>query len=97
MSILRLNDEAFEIQEAAAEEEVLKLEEEVQQMAENILEYRTSLPDQLRSTISSLLASQRPVLQTRLDNEGPDPEVMDSDSGVSQGPYIPAVFIYLFL
>ncbi|KAL3814840.1 hypothetical protein ACJIZ3_016108 [Penstemon smallii] len=35
-------------------------------MAQRILEYRDTLPDQLSSTISSLLASQRPVLPTHL-------------------------------
>ncbi|KAJ6879391.1 hypothetical protein NC652_032847 [Populus alba x Populus x berolinensis] len=47
------------------EEEVDKLEKletEVKQMAKKILEYRTTLPDQLKTTVASLLSSQRPVL-----------------------------------
>ncbi|KAI3444553.1 hypothetical protein Pfo_001218 [Paulownia fortunei] len=90
MSTQYSNDDASDLQEVAAAEEVLKLEEEVQQMAENILEYRTTLPDQLSSTLSSFLASQRPFLQTRLVDEGPEPEARmlygpDSEAGVSQG------------
>ncbi|KAK4418635.1 hypothetical protein Salat_2276300 [Sesamum alatum] len=73
MSTQLRNDDAWGPQEAAAEEEVLKLEEQVQQMAEKLLEYRATLPDQLGSTLSSLLASQRPVSLTRLAVEEPGP------------------------
>ncbi|KAK4415932.1 hypothetical protein Salat_2700600 [Sesamum alatum] len=84
------NDDAADLQEAAEEEEVLKLEEEVEQMAQKVLEYRTTLPDQLTSTLSSLLASQRPVLPTHLIDEGAETETRtppgpDSEAGVSQG------------
>ncbi|PIN22847.1 hypothetical protein CDL12_04443 [Handroanthus impetiginosus] len=82
MSTQPHNDDALDLQEFAAEEGVLKLEEEVQQMAEKILEYRTTLPGQLSSTLSSLLACQRPVLPTRLLNEGPG---LDSIAGFSKG------------
>ncbi|XP_057781967.1 uncharacterized protein LOC131000200 [Salvia miltiorrhiza] len=61
-------------QVAADEEEMMKLEEEVKEMSEKLLDYRTTLPGQLSSTISSLLESQRPVL--------PAP---DAEAGVSQG------------
>jgi hypothetical protein len=43
-------------------EKLEKLETEVKQMAKKILEYRTTLPDQLKTTVASLLSSQRPVL-----------------------------------
>ncbi|XP_043716698.1 uncharacterized protein LOC122664786 [Telopea speciosissima] len=43
-------------------EEVEKLEVEVKQMAERILHYRTTLPDQFKKTVSSVLAAQRPIL-----------------------------------
>ncbi|KAI3449190.1 hypothetical protein Pfo_005855 [Paulownia fortunei] len=89
MSSQPRNDDGSDLQEAAEEEEVLKLEEEVEQMAQKILEYRTTLPDQLGSTLSSLLASQRPVLPTHLVDEGPEPKIRtlpgpDSEAGVSQ-------------
>ncbi|PIM99964.1 hypothetical protein CDL12_27537 [Handroanthus impetiginosus] len=91
MSVQPRNDDASDLQEAAEEEEVLKLQEEVDQMAQKVLEYRTTLPDQLNSTLSSLLASQRPVLPTHLVEEGWEPETrtvpaLDSENGVSQGP-----------
>lgn len=70
------DDVVPEMEEAAEEEEVVKLEEEVEQMAQKILDYRTTLPPQLSSTISSLLQSQRPVLPTHL---------LDTESGASQG------------
>ncbi|KAL0412020.1 UNVERIFIED_CONTAM: hypothetical protein Slati_3791700 [Sesamum latifolium] len=62
MSSQPRNGDAADLHEAAEEEEVLKLEEEIEQMAQKVLEYRTTLPDQLTSTLSSLLAFQRPVL-----------------------------------
>ncbi|XP_011093143.1 uncharacterized protein LOC105173171 [Sesamum indicum] len=84
------NSDAADLQEAAEEEEVLKLEEEIEQMAQKALEYRTTLPDQLISTLSSLLAFQRPVLPTYLIDEVAEPETRtppapDSEAGVSQG------------
>ncbi|KAG8391823.1 hypothetical protein BUALT_Bualt01G0227100 [Buddleja alternifolia] len=77
MSSQSQNDDAWDLQEAEAEEEVQKLEEEVQLMADKILEYRTSFPGQLSSTI----------LSTRLIDEGSDPEALprpDSEAAVSQ-------------
>lgn len=44
------------------EEENEELERDVKQMAEKLLQYRTTLPDHLRSTFSSVLTAQRPVL-----------------------------------
>jgi hypothetical protein len=52
-------------------EKLEKLETEVKQMAKKILEYRTTLPDQLKTTVASLLSSQRPVL--RHFDSGSDP------------------------
>ena len=52
-----------EIEEEDEEMEKLeKLETEVRQMAKKILEHRTTLPDQLKTTVASLLSSQRPIL-----------------------------------
>lgn len=89
MSSQHRNDNACDLQEAEEEEELLKLEEEVENMAQKILEFRTTLPGQLNSTVSSVLVSQRPVLPTHLVDEG-DPETLmlpapDSESGVTQG------------
>ena len=47
---------------AADEQEVLKLEEELEEIAQNLLDYRINLSGQLSSTISSLLESQRLLL-----------------------------------
>ncbi|KAL1559950.1 hypothetical protein AAHA92_10229 [Salvia divinorum] len=61
-------------QVGADEEQVLKLELELEEMTQKLLDYRTTLPGKLSSTISSLLQSQRLVLP-----------VPDADAGVSQG------------
>ncbi|XP_057463846.1 uncharacterized protein LOC130753693 [Actinidia eriantha] len=47
------------------DEELEKLEADVSEMAEKILEYRTTLPDQLKNALASTLAAQRPVFPTR--------------------------------
>ncbi|KAK2650334.1 hypothetical protein Ddye_017823 [Dipteronia dyeriana] len=44
------------------EEELEKLESDVKQMAQRILEYRATLPDQLKNTFASILSAQRPAL-----------------------------------
>ncbi|PQM35352.1 uncharacterized protein Pyn_37287 [Prunus yedoensis var. nudiflora] len=41
-------------------EELEVLECEVKEMAEKILEYRATLPDQLKNTFASILAAQKP-------------------------------------
>ncbi|XP_021653081.2 uncharacterized protein LOC110644561 [Hevea brasiliensis] len=64
------DDEKEEIVEV---EEMEKLESEAKEMAKRILDYRATLPDQLKATLSSILSSQRPVL----------PEM---DSGSNFGP-----------
>lgn len=43
-------------------EELEKLESEATEMAKRILEYRVTLPDQLRATLSSMLSAQRLIL-----------------------------------
>ncbi|KAL2460696.1 hypothetical protein Adt_44116 [Abeliophyllum distichum] len=47
----------YDVRELEEEEEVLKLEEEVEQIAQKVVQYRTSLPEEL----ASLLAFQRPT------------------------------------
>ncbi|XP_011023351.1 PREDICTED: uncharacterized protein LOC105124874 isoform X3 [Populus euphratica] len=54
-------------------EELEQLETQVKQMAKKILEYRATLPDQLKTTLALLLSSQRPLLP-------------DCDSGSDPGP-----------
>ncbi|XP_048333626.2 uncharacterized protein LOC107404887 [Ziziphus jujuba] len=43
-------------------EELDRLEMEVKEMAQKILHYRATLPNQLKDTLASVLAAQRPVL-----------------------------------
>ncbi|KAI5598644.1 hypothetical protein BDE02_02G146900 [Populus trichocarpa] len=66
----KFEDEAEEEEEA---EELEQLETQVKQMAKKILEYRVTLPDQLKTTLALLLSSQRPILP-------------DCDSGSDPGP-----------
>jgi len=54
------------------EEEVEKLEQEVMQMADKLKKYRSTLPDQLKSTLTSVLASQRPIISLP-DHDGSEP------------------------
>ncbi|CAN0824786.1 hypothetical protein LINGRAHAP2_LOCUS214 [Linum grandiflorum] len=62
-----------EFEEVTIEEEELDgLAEEVQQMANKIQEYRATLPDQLKTTLASLLSSQR-TLVPEIDSSGPGP------------------------
>ncbi|KAJ8441523.1 hypothetical protein Cgig2_026324 [Carnegiea gigantea] len=58
--------------EGDEEEEVEKLEQEVKQMADKLKKYRSTLPDQLKSTLTSMLASQRPILSLP-DPDGSEP------------------------
>lgn len=63
-------------------EKLEKLETEVKQMAKKILEYRTTLPDQLKTTVASLLSSQRPVLRHFDSGSDPGPSgELNPDSG----------------
>uniref|UniRef100_A0A2N9FIR8 Uncharacterized protein n=1 Tax=Fagus sylvatica TaxID=28930 RepID=A0A2N9FIR8_FAGSY len=55
----------------SSEDEVEKLESDVKQMAQKLLEYRTTLPDQLRSILTSVLTAQRPVFPD--PSEPPNP------------------------
>lgn len=45
-----------------------ELERQVQEMAKKILEYRATLPDQLKNTFASILAAHRPAFS---DTSGP--------------------------
>lgn len=48
-------------EEIQLEEEIRQLEQKVQQMAEKIVDYRTTLPGQLKTTLDSIIAAQRPL------------------------------------
>lgn len=89
MSSQLRSDDSQNLEEAAEEEELLRLEEEVEEMAQKILDCRTTLPSQLTSTFSTLLESQRPVLPTHLLEEAEPQTRMvprpDSDASVSKG------------
>ncbi|GKU96862.1 hypothetical protein SLEP1_g10047 [Rubroshorea leprosula] len=64
------------------EDDLEKLESDLHKMAQKILEYRTTLPDQLKATLVTVLSSQRPILPgTELDSDpGPSDERCNSDS-----------------
>lgn len=65
------NDDELEVDEAERqlEEEVRELEEGINQTAERILELRTTLPHQLKTTLASLLVAQRPVSYARSESQ----------------------------
>ena len=67
------------------DEELEKLESDVKEMAEKILEYRTTLPDQLKNALASTLAAQRPVFSNRITD--------GSEPGPSGNPN-PGTFLY---
>ncbi|XAR63066.1 hypothetical protein NMG60_11022875 [Bertholletia excelsa] len=75
--------------EEEEEEEVGRLEGEVKHMAQKILDYRTTLPDQLKNALTASLAAQRPPIPTHLvdgsepgPSYNPNPEVRGvSESG----------------
>ncbi|XP_004240103.2 uncharacterized protein [Solanum lycopersicum] len=46
------------------EEEIRELEQQVQQMAEKIVDFRSTLPGQLKTTLDSILTAQRPLFDT---------------------------------
>ncbi|GMI98396.1 hypothetical protein like AT4G00525 [Hibiscus trionum] len=46
--------------ELDSEEDLEELESDVKKMVEKILEYRSTIPDQLHTTLASVLSSQRP-------------------------------------
>lgn len=54
--------EAFRSSEDSDSEELERLESDLKEMSHKILEFRSTLPDQLKSTLLSVLESQRPFL-----------------------------------
>ncbi|KAF6175127.1 hypothetical protein GIB67_022808 [Kingdonia uniflora] len=51
---------------------------QVKKMAELILNYRTTIPDRFRDTLSSLLKAQRPILSSPSPGDR-NPDVRDND------------------
>ncbi|MCL7040604.1 hypothetical protein MKW94_006673 [Papaver nudicaule] len=71
------------------EEEVVKaLEVEVKQMAKSILNYRQTLPDQLKNTLATLLVAQRPAPVEPVDSsctsQTPVPGILGPAESASQ-------------
>ncbi|KAM1053131.1 hypothetical protein FF1_000644 [Malus domestica] len=56
------------LNESGPDQEDEELERQVDEMAKKVLEYRATLPVQLKNTVASILAVQRPVF---LDGSGP--------------------------
>ena len=50
-----------------------ELESDVKKMAEKILEYRATIPDQLKTTLDSILSTQRPNFPRIDDGSEPEP------------------------
>ncbi|KAK3194829.1 hypothetical protein Dsin_026139 [Dipteronia sinensis] len=64
------------------EEELEKLESDVKQMAQRILDYRATLPDQLKNTFALILSAQRPALPGIEPQSEPGPSLdHNPDSG----------------
>ncbi|XP_050237733.1 uncharacterized protein LOC126687279 [Mercurialis annua] len=73
--------ESIPEEEDVEDKELENLELEAEEMVKKIIEYRASLPDQLKTTFSSILSAQRPVL-AHIDSgsdPGPAGESYDSD------------------
>ncbi|XP_065859542.1 uncharacterized protein [Euphorbia lathyris] len=82
-------------EEEVGEQELEKLEMEAEEMAKKILEYRATLPDQLKTTLTSILSSQRPSLPDIDSGSDPGPareSTSDSgEQGKSSQPALPTV------
>ncbi|KAF4386716.1 hypothetical protein F8388_006671 [Cannabis sativa] len=67
--------------EAGEPQELGELESEVKELSAKIIQYRASLPDKLKDTFVSLLATQRPILP-----EGSEPGTSgDRNTDAGQG------------
>ncbi|KAF5733049.1 hypothetical protein HS088_TW17G00584 [Tripterygium wilfordii] len=75
--------EAEEEEEENDEEDLEKLGSDVKHMANKILEYRANLPEQLKSTFTSILSAQRPFL-TGIDSEAGTSGGNPRDSGLDK-------------
>ncbi|KAL6323111.1 hypothetical protein AAG906_027375 [Vitis piasezkii] len=69
--------------EGSDAEELEELEADVKEMAQKVRHYRTSLPDQLKATFTSILSSQRPPFLEFVS--GSEPEASGEPNPVSGG------------
>ncbi|XP_047323187.1 uncharacterized protein LOC124926907 [Impatiens glandulifera] len=61
-TIAHTGDSELEEEEDQEEEELENLEAEVKEMAQRILEYRTTMPEQFKRALESTLSAQRPFM-----------------------------------
>ncbi|MBA0680215.1 hypothetical protein Goari_011926 [Gossypium aridum] len=64
--------------EPDSEEDLEELQSDVKEMAEKILEYRATIPDQLKTTLDSILSTQRPDLPRIDDGSEPGPSAQNN-------------------
>ncbi|KAI4328782.1 hypothetical protein L6164_021112 [Bauhinia variegata] len=60
-------------------EELEILESDLKQMAQKILNYRETLPDQIKAILASVLAAQRPLV-SEVPDACPSPDVAERDT-----------------
>ncbi|CAJ1817829.1 unnamed protein product [Sphenostylis stenocarpa] len=75
-----MTSETMDTHEAEPKSEVEKLESDLKQMAQKILEYRTTLPDQLSSALRSILDAHRPYLPSGASEQNMSREETSSAS-----------------
>ncbi|MBA0763518.1 hypothetical protein Gotri_012951 [Gossypium trilobum] len=59
-----------------------ELQSDVKEMAEKILEYRATIPDQLKTTLDSILSTQRPDLPRIDDGSEPGPSAQNNADSI---------------
>ncbi|TYI14954.1 hypothetical protein ES332_A08G155800v1 [Gossypium tomentosum] len=64
--------------EPDSEEDLEELQSDVKEMAEKILEYRATIPDQLKTTLDSILSALRPDLPGIDDGSDPGPSAQNN-------------------
>lgn len=65
------------------EEELENLESDVKKMAQKILEYRATLPDQLKHTFATILSAQRPIFPGFVSVSEPGPSGKANPGSIS--------------
>lgn len=69
--------------EPDSEEDLEELQSDVKEMAEKILEYRATIPDQLKTILDSILSTQRPDLRSIDDRPEPGPSAQNNAGRVT--------------
>ena len=81
--------------EGSDAEELEELEADVKEMAQKVRHYRTTLPDQLKATFTSILSSQRPPFLEFVS--GSEPEASgEPNPGQFRGYWFPHPFFFFF-